>query len=125
MARRSLPRIAALATTAVPLPRLPSQSDANGKMSAWKTPAHSSQPSPSAPVPLMASAVQQDPTAMEPSFCPPSITSTPLGLGGSRQWQTTSDESRHSLASIYTNPGFNLPGYPPAGPGNLTPTVPR
>ena len=55
---------------------------------------------------------------------PPSITSTPLGLGSPRQWQTTSDESRHSLASIYTSPGFNLPGYPAAGPGNLTPTVP-
>ena len=46
-----------------------------------------------------------------------------MGLGGSRQWQTTSDKCRHSLASIYTNPGFNLPGYPPAGPSNLTPTV--
>ena len=54
---------------------------------------------------------------------PSSITSTPLGLGGPRQWQTTSDESRHSLASIYTSPGFYLPGYPAAGPGNLTPTV--
>ena len=41
---------------------------------------------------------------------PPSITSTPLGLGSPRQWQTTSDESRHSLASIYTSPGFNLSG---------------
>ena len=55
---------------------------------------------------------------------PPSIISTPLGLGGPRQWQTMSDKSRHSLASIYTSPGFNLPGYPAAGPGNLTPTVP-
>ena len=35
-----------------------------------------------------------------------------------------SDKSRHSLASIYTSPGFNLPRYPAAGPGNLTPTVP-
>ena len=35
-----------------------------------------------------------------------------------------SDESRHSLASIYTSPGFNLPRYSAAGPGNLTPTVP-
>ena len=35
-----------------------------------------------------------------------------------------SDKSRHSMASIYTSPNFNLPGYPPAGPGNLTPTVP-
>ena len=55
---------------------------------------------------------------------PPSTTSTPLGLGGPRQWQTTSDKSRHSLASIYTSLGFNLPGYPAAGPSNLTPTVP-
>ena len=54
----------------------------------------------------------------------PSITLTPLGLGTSRQWQTMSDESRHLLASIYTSPGFNLPGYPAAGTGNLTPTVP-
>ena len=55
---------------------------------------------------------------------PPSITLTPLGLGGPRQWRTTSDECRHSLASVYTSPGFNLPGYPAAGPSNLTPTVP-
>ena len=49
---------------------LPSQSDTNGKMSTQKTSAHSTQPSPSAPAPLMASAVQWDPTVMEPSFCP-------------------------------------------------------
>ena len=55
---------------------------------------------------------------------PPSITSTPLGLGGPRQWRTTSDESRHSMASIYTSSNFNLLGYPAAGPSNLTPTVP-
>ena len=47
---------------------------------------------------------------------PPSIILTPLGLGSPRQWQTMSDKSRHSLASIYTSPGFNLPGYPAAGP---------
>ena len=35
-----------------------------------------------------------------------------------------SNESRHSLALIYTSPGFNLPGYPAAGPGNLTPSIP-
>ena len=55
---------------------------------------------------------------------PPSITSTPLGLGGPRQWRTMSDESRHLMASIYTSPNFNLPGYPAVGPSNLTPTVP-
>ena len=55
---------------------------------------------------------------------PPSITSTSLGLGAPRQRQTMSDESRHLLALIYTSPGFNLPGYPAAGPGNLTPSVP-
>ena len=55
---------------------------------------------------------------------PPSITLTPLGLGGPRQWRTMSDKSRHLLASIYTSPVFNLLGYPAAGPGNLTPTVP-
>ena len=48
---------------------------------------------------------------------PPSITLTPLGLGGPRQWRTTSDESRHLLTSIYTSSGFNIPGYPAAGPG--------
>ena len=55
---------------------------------------------------------------------PPSITSTPLGLAGPRQWQTMPDESRLSLASIYTSLNFNIPGYPAVGPGNLTPTVP-
>ena len=55
---------------------------------------------------------------------PPSITSTPLGLGTPQQWQSTSDESRHSLASLYTSPGFNFPGHPVMGPGNLTPSVP-
>ena len=54
----------------------------------------------------------------------PSITSTPLGLGSSRQWRTMSDKSRHSMASIYTSSNFNLLGYPAAGPSNLTPTVP-
>ena len=54
---------------------------------------------------------------------PPSITLTPLGLGAPRQWKTTSEESRHSLASLYTSPGFNLPGYQAAGPGNLTPSI--
>ena len=55
---------------------------------------------------------------------PPSITLTPLGLGAPRQWQTTSEESRHSLASLYTSPSFNFPGHSVAGPGNLTPSVP-
>ena len=60
----------------------------------------------------------------ETELQPPSITLTPLSLGAPRQWQTMSDESRHSLASIYTSPGFNLPGYPAARPGNLTPSIP-
>ena len=55
---------------------------------------------------------------------PPSITSTSLGLGSPRQWRTMSDESRHSMASIYTSPNFNLRGYHAVGPSNLTPTVP-
>ena len=55
---------------------------------------------------------------------PPSITLTPLGLGTPRQWQTTSKESRCSLALLYTSPGFNLPGLPVDGPGNLMPSVP-
>ena len=55
---------------------------------------------------------------------PPSITLTPLGLGAPRLWRTTSEESRHLLASLYTSPGFNLSGYPAAGPGNLMPSIP-
>ena len=55
---------------------------------------------------------------------PPSITLTPLGLGTPRQWQTTSDKNRHSLASIYTSPGFNILEFPASGLGNLTPTIP-
>ena len=54
---------------------------------------------------------------------PLSITSTP-GLGAPRQWQSTSKESRHSLALLYTSPGFNLLGHPVAGPSNLTPSIP-
>ena len=34
------------------------------------------------------------------------------------------EESRHSLASLYTSPGFNFPGHLVAGPGNLNPCVP-
>ena len=55
---------------------------------------------------------------------PPSITSTPLGLGAPQQWQSTSEESRHLPALLYTSPGFNLPGQPVAGLGNLMPSVP-
>ena len=58
------------------------------------------------------------------SLQPPSITSTPLGLGAPRQWRSTSKESRHSLALLYTSPGFNLPGQLVAGPSNLTPSIP-
>ena len=63
---------------------------------------------------------QSDVTELQP----PSITSTPLGLGTPRQWQTTSEESGHSLASLYTNPNFNFPGHLIAGPSNLTPSIP-
>ena len=54
----------------------------------------------------------------------PSITLTPLGLGAPRQWRSTSKESRCSLASLYTSTGFNLPGHPVAGLGNLMPSIP-
>ena len=47
-----------------------------------------------------------------------------MGLGAPQQWQSTSKESRHSLASLYTSPGFNLPGQPVAGLGNLMPSIP-
>ena len=55
---------------------------------------------------------------------PPSITFTPLGLGSPRQWRSTSKESRCSLVLLNTSPGFNLPGQPVAGPGNLMPSIP-
>ena len=55
---------------------------------------------------------------------PPSITSTPLGLGAPRQWRSMSEESKHSLALLYTSPGFNFPGHLVVGPGNLTPSIP-
>ena len=42
----------------------------------------------------------------------PSITSTSLGKAGPREGQTTSSDSRHSSASLFTS--FNLPGYPPS-----------
>ena len=123
MAKRSLPRQVDPTSMAIPLPHPLNQLDANGKMSSWRAAAHSTQLFLSAPAPLMASTAQWNPTPMGPSL-PPYITSTPLGLGSPRQWQTTYDESRHSMASIYTSPNFNLPGYPAVGPSNLTPTVP-
>ena len=58
---------------------------------------------------------------------PPSITSTSmglLGLGTPRQWQFTFKESRCSLHSLHTSPGFNLPGQLVAGPSNLMPSIP-
>ena len=55
---------------------------------------------------------------------PPSITLTPLALSALQQWQPISEESQCSLTSLYTSPGFNLPGQPVAGLGNLTPSVP-
>ena len=55
---------------------------------------------------------------------PPSITSTPLGLGAPQQWRSTSKESQHSLALLYTSLGFNLPGQLVAGLGNLMASVP-
>ena len=53
----SLPGVMALASMAIPPPCLPSQSDANGKKSTQKTPAHSTPHFLSAPVGLTASAV--------------------------------------------------------------------
>ena len=78
--RRSLPGLMALASAAVPLPHLPSQSDTNGNMSTRRATAHSTQLFPSAPVPLTASTVQWDPTVMEPSFCPPPSPRLPWAL---------------------------------------------
>ena len=55
---------------------------------------------------------------------PPSITSTPLGQAGPRHGCTTSADSRHSLALLFTSSNFNLPSYPAIGLGSLTPSVP-
>ena len=54
----------------------------------------------------------------------PSITSTPLGKAGPREGQTTSSDSRHSSASLFTSSSFNLPRFPSMGLGSLTPSVP-
>ena len=64
MNRKSLPGVMALTSSAIPPPHLLGQSDTNGKKSTQKTPTHSTPLFPSAPVDLMASAVQRDPTAM-------------------------------------------------------------
>ena len=55
---------------------------------------------------------------------PPSITLTPLGQASPRHRCTTLADSRHSTASHYTSPNFNLPGYPAVRLGSLTPSVP-
>ena len=55
---------------------------------------------------------------------PPSITLTPLGQGGPKHGCTTLADSRHSTASLFTSPNFNLPRYPAIGLGSLTPSVP-
>ena len=54
----------------------------------------------------------------------PSITSTPLGKASPREGQTTSSDSRHSSALLFTSSSFNLPSYPSMGLGSLTPLVP-
>ena len=55
---------------------------------------------------------------------PPSITSTPLGQPSPRHGRTTSADSRHSTASLFTSLNFNLSGYPAIGLRSLTPSVP-
>ena len=54
----------------------------------------------------------------------PSITSTPLGKASPREGWTTSSDSRHSSALLFTSLSFNLPGYPSMGLGSLTPLLP-
>ena len=61
-----------------------------------------------------------DVTEPLPSF----ITLTPLGQAGPRHGHTTSADSRHSTASLFTSPNFNLPSYPAIRLGSLTPSVP-
>ena len=113
----------ALTSMAVPAPHLLSQSDANRKKSIQKAPTLNST------LPISSSMFDgfhspmgshSDVTELQP----PSITSTPLGLGAPQQWRSMSDKSRHSLALLYTSPGFNLPGYLAAVPSNLTPSIP-
>ena len=55
---------------------------------------------------------------------PHSITLTPLGQASPRHGHITSADSRHSTASCFTSPNFNLPGYPAVGLRSLTPSVP-
>ena len=54
----------------------------------------------------------------------PSITSTPLGKAGPREWRMISSDSRHSSALLFTSSSFNLPRCPSMGLGSLTPSVP-
>ena len=49
---------------------------------------------------------------------------TPLGQAGPRHGHTTSADSRHSTASLFTSLNFNLPGYPAVRLRSLTPSVP-
>ena len=55
---------------------------------------------------------------------PPSITLTPLGQAGPRHGRTTSADSRHSSALLFTSSNFNLPSYPAIRLRSLTPLVP-
>ena len=55
---------------------------------------------------------------------PLSITSTPLDPAGPRHGCTTSADSRHSTALLFTSQNFNLPGYHAIGLRSLTPSVP-
>ena len=50
--------------------------------------------------------------------------SSPGGQAGPRHGHTTSADSRHSLASLFTGSNFNLPSYPAVRLGSLTPSVP-
>ena len=119
--RTSLPGVVALASAAIPPPHPLSQSDTNGKRPAQKTPVNSTPPVSSSRFDGFHSLTGSHSEATE--LQPPSITSTPLGLGTPRQWRSTSKERRCSLALLYSNPGFNLLGHPVAGPSNLTPSV--
>ena len=125
---RSLPGLVALGSAAIPPCHPLDQVVINIKMYAWMKPKPSMSPSPSALACLMAFRFQQGPTVtplnqhLLPS--PPTITSTPLGPAGPRQGQTFSDDSRPSLASLYTSLYFNVPGYLVVGLGNMTPLAP-
>ena len=93
---------------------LQGQPDTNEEIFTWRTLAQSTPP--------FCSLTGSFSDVIEP--LPPSITSTPLGQASPRHGHTTSADSRHSTASLFTSQNFNIPSYPAIRLGGLTPSVP-